>query len=146
MNQPIEMGPYAFAVTRTEKWPASAAVMTSDGKCQPIPTIEIRVVIHLLRDDAAPFTTDFNSFLIADMKFEDKAGNQFETSPVPISPVYRAGRYHAVDYVASAKVDPSMVGVRDPEHLGKDPRDFHLTIGNPSHERTQPRRVAIQLQ
>lgn len=146
MNQPIDMGPYTFAVVRTEERARDVPIAGPQGHWLPYPTIELRVAIRVVRDNAAPFTTDFSSFLIFRMKLEDAAGNMFDTSPAPVNPTYRGGRYHSDEYVASATIDPSMIGVRDVHRLGKAARDFRLIIGNPSPQGSQPRSVSIQLQ
>jgi hypothetical protein len=70
-----------------------------------------------MRDDAKPFTTDFNRFFIGATRIEDAAGHQFELTPVPMSFVYVAGRYHSDSYFADVELDPTRMEVSDSKHL-----------------------------
>ena len=132
LGQPIDMGPYSFAVVSAAK-----------GRWGSVPTINIS--FRLNRDDTAPFTTDFRSSFAYKMELVDAAGNAFPVEPSPLSPVTRDGRQRSNRYQAEVRLSPSHEGVRDGSRIGKAPGDFTLVIDNPAREGNQPRRVAIQL-
>ncbi len=144
-DQRIDMGPYSFSVdSNTEEGEKQGSRFDGAGWVQ-FPITELRIRFHILRDEAKPFTTDFNAFFLRTMAIEDAAGNHFPVSPVPVSPVYSAGRYHSDSYIADVKLDPSMMGVHDNKHLGSHARDFHLLIDNDDPQPGQPHRVSVQL-
>lgn len=145
MGQRIEMGPYAFTVEQTEESQVYASVMGPEGHYQAGTVNQIRVFFRLLRDDTAPFTTDFANSFLTGMKLVDGAGNQFDVNPVPLSPVYRGGRQRSDEYAADIKLDPSFMGVRRPKEMGQHARDFRLIIDNPDPRSKQPRRISIAL-
>jgi len=129
MGQPIEMGPYVFELERTEQH------SFYDG-------LEIHVMVRILEDNAAPFTTTFDYFL-GYWAVQDQAGNTFDAGFAPLS----GDRRSSEQWVAMFRIftDSSMMGVRDPEHVGERASDFRLFIENPFPQGEQPRRVVIQL-
>ena len=132
LGQRIDMGPYTFEVASVQpgRW---ASVAT------------INVSFNLLRDDTAPFTTDFWESFVYKMELVDRAGNAFPVDPHPVSPVYEKGRQRSNRYRAEVRLSPSHEGVRDAANIGKSTSDFTLMIANPAPQDGQPRRVSIQL-
>jgi hypothetical protein len=146
LDQRIDMGPYSFSVDSGTEESEKQGKRFDGGSWVQFPITELRIRFHVLRDDAKPFTTDFNRFFIDAMTLEDEAGNRFTVSPVPVSPIYSAGRYHSDSYIADVKLDPSIIGIRDSKHLGSHARDFRLLIENRDRQPGQPHRVSVQLQ
>jgi hypothetical protein len=137
MDQPIGMGPYTFAVvaaTEGKSW------ISVEG-----PFHEIEVRLRIDRDDAAPFTSSFSEAFIEHFQIVDESGNSIGTTPVPISPTYRGGRYRATQYSCLFRFSRSSSGVRNFSAIGTRPSAFQLIIDNPSPEDGQPRRVAVRL-
>ena len=132
MEQAIEMGPYVFEVERTEHH------SFYDGT-------EIHVLVRIRRDDAAPFTTTFDEFVLGNWELTDKARNTFDCSSiVPLS----GNRRSSDQWVAEFRIwtHPMMgVRVRDRTRIGKRASDFRLIIKNPDPRGKQPRRVSIPL-
>lgn len=137
MDQPIAMGPYTFAVvaaTEGKSW------ISAEG-----PFHEIEVRLRIDRDDAAPFTSSFSEAFIESFQIVDASGNSIGTTPAPISPTYRGGRYRATQYSCLFRFSRSSSGVRDFDAIGTRPAAFQLVIDNPAPEDGQPRRVAVPL-
>jgi hypothetical protein len=127
---------------------AFAGVAATEGKgwiSAEGPFHEIEVRLRIDRDDAAPFTSSFSESFIENFQIVDEAGNSIGTTPVPISPTYRGGRYRATQYSCLFRFSRSSSGVRDFDAIGTRPSDFQLIIVNPSSEDGQPRRVAVPL-
>ena len=137
IGETIEMGSYAFSVisaTQGKQWESAEGTYR-----------EIVVRVRILRDGTQPYTESFSSSFIDSMRIVDGAGNSIGTSPTPISPVQRAGRYRSEYYTCLFRYSRSSEGVRDFDKIGTRPQDFKLLIRNPAHEGSQPRRVSIQL-
>jgi hypothetical protein len=137
MDQPIAMGRYTFAVvaaTEGKTW------ISAEG---PVHEIEVRLRID--RDDSAPFTSSFSESFIEHFQIVDEAGNNIGTTPVPISPTYKGGRYRASQYSCLFRFSRSSSGVRDFSAIGTRPAAFQLIVDNPAPEDGQPRRVAVPL-
>jgi hypothetical protein len=132
IGERIDMGPYSFEVASIQQgtWASTST---------------INVSFNLLRDDTAPFTTDFWESFVYKMELVDRAGNTFPGDPHPVSPVYEKGRQRSSRYRAEVRLSPSHEGVRDAANIGKSTSDFKLLIANPAPEGDQPRRVSIQL-
>ncbi len=145
-DQRIDMGPYSFSVDRNIEESETRGSRFDGAGWVQVPITELRIRFHVLRDEAKPFTSDFNRFFLRSMAIEDAAGNRFPISPVPVSPIYSAGRYHSDSYIADIRLDPTMMGIRDSKHLGSHARDFHLLIENDDPQPGQPHRVSVQLQ
>ena len=138
MDQPIAMGPYTFAVvaaTEGKTW------ISAEG---PVHEIEVRLRID--RDDSAPYTSSFSESFIEQLQIVDEAGNRIGTTPAPIAPTYRGGRYRATQYSCLFRFSRSSSGVRNFSAIGIRPSAFRLIIDNPVPQDGQPRRVAVPLQ
>ena len=130
MGQPIQMGPYIFELERTEQH------TFYEG-------LEIHVIVRILENNAAPFTTTFDDFL-GYWAVRDQAGNTYDAGTIsPLS----GDRRSSEQWVARFRIftSPGTMGVRDPEHVGERVSDFRLFIENPFPQGEQPRRVALQL-
>ena len=137
IGDPLEMGPYTFSVvsaTQGKQWESAEGTYRE---------IIVRVRVH--RDDTAPFTDTFSSSFIDSMSIIDEAGNSIGTSPTPVSPVQKAGRYRSEYYTCLFRFSRSSAGVRDFANIGTKPQDFRLLITNPAREGQQPRRVSMRL-
>ena len=144
MNQSINMGAFSFSVSGTEE-SAKTASQFEGGSWHRIPITQVEIHFRVTRDDTKPFTTDFASFFLASMSIKDAAGNWFDLGLRPVQPTYSAGRYRSSEYIASVRLDPTMMGVRDAKHLGTHAQDFELSIKNPDRQAGQPSRVTINL-
>lgn len=141
MGQEIDMGPYTFTV----KW-------TKEGWWHVGPPRghikQIEVYFSLHRDDSAPFTTCFASY-VADMEIEDFAGNRFKRSGglEPLSPYIKAGciRSKTDEYKSVFTLNPDNITAHDREHIGQHPQDFKLSINNPDPKGDEPHRISVQL-
>ncbi len=137
IGEPIEMGVYTFSVisvAQGRQWESA------DGTYR-----EIVVRIRVDRDSTPPFTETFSSSFIDSVSIVDAAGNSIGTTPVPVEPVYTAGRVRSTDYTCLFRYSRSSEGVRDFAKIGTRPQDFKLVITNPARQSGQPRRVAMQL-
>jgi hypothetical protein len=137
LGEPIEMGPYTFAVisaTQGQQWESIEG-----------PYHEIVVRVRVLRDGTEPFTDNFSSSFIDNMRIVDAAGNSIGTSPTPVAPTYKAGRYRSEYYTCLFRYSRSSDGVRDFANIGTRPQDFTLVITNPAPEGAQAHRVSLQL-
>lgn len=141
IGQKIDMGPYTFTV----KWAKEGWWHVGPPR-RHIKQIEVYFRLH--RDDSAPFTSCFTSYLF-DMEIEDLAGNRFISpgGPVPLSPYTKAGRIRSEtgEYNAVFTLDPDKSTVRDREHIGQHPQDFKLIIKNPDPKADEPHRISVQL-
>ena len=165
MGQRIDMGPYTFEVAGAKK----GSTQHSDRTV--IATIEL--LLRLVRDDTAPYTTDFAHSFRTRMQLVDATGNTFRVSPRTnvrdykvdlhgeVSPigsyfpttteVYRGGRKRADSYRASVELNPEYVGldrgmkVMHREGVGTAVTDFKLIIDNPDRQGEQPGRAEIPL-
>lgn len=130
MGQTIEMGPFAFELERTEQH------SFYDG-------MEIHVMVRIVEDKSAPFTNTFDDFL-GYWTIRDAAGNSYDCYMLkPLSGDRRSSSQWAA--VFRVFTDASFMGVRDPEHIGKQASDFVLTIENPLQREGQPRLAVVQL-
>jgi len=165
MGQRIDMGPYTFEV-------AGAKIgSTQHADRTVIPTVEL--LLRLVRDDTAPYTTDFAHSFRTGMQLVDATGNTFRVFPrtnvrdykvdmrgevTPIgsyfpttTEVYRGGRKRADSYRASVELNPEYVGLRrgmtvmHREGVGTAVSDFKLIIDNPDRQGEQPGRAEIPL-
>jgi len=137
MGEPIEMGPYTFAVisaTQGQQWESSEGTYR-----------EIVVRVRVLRDGTEPFTDSFSSSFIDNMRIVDAAGNSIGTSPAPVGATFKGGRYRSEYYTCLFRFSRSSDGVRDFANIGTRPQDFRLVITNPAPEGEQSRRVSLQL-
>ena len=163
MGQRIDMGPYTFEVAGAKK----GSTQHSDRTV--IATIEL--LLRLVRDDTAPYTTDFAHSFRTRMQLVDATGNTFRVSPRTnvrdykvdlhgeVSPigsyfpttteVYRGGRKRADSYRASVEINPEYLGrgmnVMHREGVGTAVSDFKLIIDNPDRQGDQPGRAEIPL-
>ena len=164
MGQRIDMGPYTFEVAGAK----TGSTQHSDRTV--IPTIEL--LLRLVRDDTAPYTTDFAHSFRTRMQLVDATGNRFSVFPTtntreyrviqgevtPIgsyfptsAEVYRGGRKRADSYRASVELNPEYVGldrgmkVMHREGVGTAVSDFKLIIDNPDRQGEQPGRAEIPL-
>lgn len=137
MGQPIEMGPFTFSVASAnqgKRWESA------DGTVR-----EIEVHLRVHRDDSAPFTVEFSSF-VGTMEILDEAGNRISASPTPVAPTYQGGRYRSTRYWCRFRFSRSLDGVRNFAAIGTRPADFRLLVENPAPAGEQPHRVSVQLQ
>ena len=163
MGQRIDMGPYTFEVAGAKR----GSTQHSDRTV--IATIEL--LLRLVRDDTAPYTTDFAHSFRTRMQLVDATGNTFRVSPRTnvrdykvdlhgeVSPigsyfpttteVYRGGRKRADSYRASVELNPEYVGrglnVMHRQGVGTAVSDFKLIIDNPDRQGDQPGRAEIPL-
>jgi len=137
IGEPIEMAAYTFSVisvAQGRQWESAEG-----------PYREIVVRIRVDRDSTPPFTETFSSSFIDSLSIVDTAGNSIGTTPVPVEPVYTAGRLRSTYYTCLFRYSRSSEGVRDFARIGTRPQDFRLVITNPARQGGQPRRVAMHL-
>jgi hypothetical protein len=134
MDQPISMGPFTFAVERTEE--AVTHAHPSEG-----PTLKIRIYYRMLDNKTPPFGKTLDETLLL-VRIVDNANNTIESSGPR---VLSGDRHHPSEWVETFEVSPTLMGVRDRTKLGKGASDFRLIIDNPDVREGQPERASIQL-
>jgi hypothetical protein len=129
MGESIEMGAFVFEI---------------EGTTEEYFRSNKTIVVHfwLDRDKSGPFRKPFSETLFGNMSIVDGAGNKFSASSMgPVS----GNQLSSTEWRVTFLIHSDAPGVRDKDHLGDRPSDFHLFIGNSDRRGDQPRKVSIAL-
>jgi len=134
IGEPISMGPFTIAVESVEE--SETGRHPSEG---PLP--DIRVYYRMVDNQARPFSETVDHFFL-NSHLEDRAGNRIEYSGCAF---VEGDRHHPVEWFTEFEVDPTRMGIRDRDKLGRQASDFTLVIDNPEVRRGQPERALVPL-
>jgi hypothetical protein len=140
LNQPMEMGPWKFAVTRADE----RTDQRGGGRWKTI-TLSLRLENYRERQEQS-----FEDFLNGSqpnsimshphMTLADAEGNRFDGIVRAVSGDLWMAEFLLVPDTGHLLSDPKKLAE---QQLGKHPGDFRLVIENPDHRSGQARRVEI---